>query len=626
MGIDCENTTSSVEPNLNDFVADLLSNYSSNKEFTNSFKFSINDRNYLFYLKSVYDSQTGSQTVIAELVDETSCYEDTCTVIDSLDLSYVDTYVTSTVYERTCDDLKNIGQIKSTPIYDSLPFAYFYGVYEDTQDEYLAVVKFYNSAYIEEGSSDLYLFGGFSMFLIFRLSSSSITLEAIEIPFLRAIPSESCLPSTLTHEAEDVKMRYDGNSIFSFSGLFYNSEDLYTQYLVLYLLNTKTAQADLLVNQLIQLSSNPSDYGITLPSEWESLEISEYNINFNVNFVENANDLLVLQLSITLDSYGGGESNLSYGVILFRVVKLDDSYNVIFSDFYTAAFVNDLNQMLIDLPQAAWPFGYHSESVFDGVFVKIGNKMFLIGNIDYVRIQDVPELEETNVIFDYSTLETFKHSIVIYNFDESNLTLTFEGIYDISEIHAQSSDSSVYHFYNSTLPIFETKTTNFTNPPGIFLNSDAKADVCQILSSKYSLTDCSQMDFYFINEDWDRSFMQLNNADQFAFDDCNVYRIMAFRFLDYDEAFYSSTNLNPTNEFLVIVLFKFSVDEQGNTKVEYKILDVITLSVINPGDTYISREEAVYIPKAFFDNQKRLHYSVYVYSELPQGGGGGVAA
>lgn len=610
MGIDCVNINQTQEPNLNEFVDELLPVNGNN--FVNSFKFSINGRNYLFYIKKEYDLQTGEGLVTAKLVDETSCYDSICSTVASLDLNYVTDEIYNSILPNLCNAQGN-EQVYS--IYDVDPIE-LYDLQQVSSNEYLAVVKIEEALFEPKNGYDLYILL-FDVYLIFRISSSSMTLERVEIPILKYISSGGCLPDYAPDEQGF--LRYEGNNLFLYAGISSDFNDYYNATLLIYSLNIPSYQTNILAQQQIYFSTNPQDYGITSPPEY-TFEL----YNYKIHPVYNSNDLFVLETNLSFRFY---DTSSGFGVrfepIFLKVIQLSPQNTLTISNFYTPAFYSNFDATLINLLNVSNSYVSHADFIAVKFF-KIDNKIVLAGYIDYITIEDLADINKINVAMLHQTSDRIPATFVVYDFDRANLKLILNQVHFTGSSVDNNSDFG-YSFFNSVLPIFEEKTTNPTTPYGVFLNASAKPYICQIIASKYSIYDCSQIEFYFVEQYVPNFYDHPLNAGQSFSDGCGLSMIAALRLLSSQSAFESSFNEAPIDEYLAIVLFRFSFDKQGNLIKEYRILDVIKLYVVSPADTYVGRQESVYIPQIFFDNQKRLHYSVYVYSELPQAGGGGVA-
>ncbi|ABJ91476.1 hypothetical protein YS40_082 [Thermus phage phiYS40] len=612
MGIDCANINRTQEPNFNGFIDELLPYYYNQNNLYSSFKFPINGRNYLFYFARRYDEVIQNYVVEAKLVDETSCYEDTCSVVSSIDLTYVDSEIFNALSQYLCSVQGGEQIYKLLNIYP----INFYDLQQVGSDEYLAVIKVENSLFRTTGYYNTYILSSFDIYLIFRISSNSMTLERIEIPILEHAALGGCLPDSATYEQGFLK--YKGNSLFLYAGVSSTSDLYLMPKLLMYSLDTQSGQKSILAQHQLSFSTNPSDYGIS------TLDPYTFQVNsYFLQAVHNSDDLFVLGTYLYFYFY---DDTSGFGVelepLLLKVIKFSNRDGLTISDFYTPAFYSDLNTLLTNLLNVSNTYVNHIDFI-NGKFFKIGNKVVLVGMIDYLTIEDLPDIGKTNVAMSHYTFVRIPATFVIYDFDEANLKFVFNENY-FTGVSEDNNLDFYYKFFNSALPIFEEKTTNPTTPYGVFVNNSAKSDICQILSYKYAISDCSSLGFYFVNIIG--YFIQLLNAVQSFSDGCSLSIVGAFRLLNTQNDLKSAPNESPIEEYLVIVLFRFSFDEQGNLIKEYKILDAAPLYVASPSDTYTNRGASVHIPQIFFDNQKRLHYSVYVYSELPQGDGGGVAA
>jgi len=619
MGIDCVNINQTQEPNFNEFIDELLPSYFHENNIYSSFKFPINGKNYLFYFARRYDEVIQNYVVEAKLVDETSCYEDVCSVVSSIDLTYVDSEILNALMPHLCNV---VGDEQIYKLYIDGDRIYFYDLQQVSSDEYLAVIKVKNSLFRTINSFNIYILSSFDIYLIFRISPTSMTLERIEIPILEHAALGGCLPNSATNEQGFLK--YKGNSLFLYAGIS-SASDIYMPKLLMYSLDTQGGQRSILAQQQLSFSTNPSDYGIS------TLDPYTFQVNDYVLYpVYNSDDLFVLGTHLYFDFYNDTSGfSVEFEPLLLKVIKFSNQNGLTISDFYTPALYSDLNILLTNLLNVSNTYVNHSDFI-DGKFFKIGNKVVLVGTIDYLTIEDLPDIGKTNVAMSHYTDFDLRipATFVVYDFDEVNLKFVFNEIYftGVSEDNSWDFD---YFFFNSALPIFEEKTTNPATPYGVFVNNSAKSDICQILSYKYAISDCSSLWLYYIDYVYftrtGDEFIQLLNAVQSFSDGCSLSMVAAFRFLATQNDSGSVPNDSPIEEYLVIVLFRFSFDEQGNLVKEYKILDAAPLYVTSPSDTYRNRGASVHIPQIFFDNQKRLHYSVYVYSELPQAGGGGVA-
>lgn len=613
MALDCANIDKLEKQNFNELVDELVL-YN-----TESLKFPIHGENYLFYLKEVYNPQTDSYTAIAELVRETACSEGNCgVVVDSLDISYVDAEIMSAVSPKVCGDLTSLGTPVITPISTLLNFDSFvdivkHSINERNSNEYFVVVRLQNSLSIRQNDYDTYILSPFYIYLIFRISTSSIVLEKIEIPILKYIPSGACFPNAEIRETSFLK--YEGNDKFLYAGISYKYDDMYNADLLIYSIDMQSSQTTVIKQQRLSFPQSPQDYGITLPTNY-TFSISYYTLHP----IYNSSDLLILgvelynQASLIYNDY----KYIDFIPILFKVIKFS-SEDLIISNFYTPAFCDDINVMLTDLLNVEGSYIY-AQDYIDGKFFKLNNKIVFAGKITYTTIENSPETDSRTVEVRNLTFETFPASFAVYDLDEVDLKITLDKIY-LTGQREYSIYEEIFRTNNSSLPIFEEKTTSFSNPYGLFLNNSAKSDICQMIISKYSIYDCSQIEFYFALKYVNNNYDHPQNSVQSFSDGCSFYMITAIRLLRSYEDFHASTNIAPIDEYLATVLFKFSFDEQGNLIKEYKILDVIKLYVVSPADTYINRQKSVYIPQIFFDNQKRLHHSVYVYRSLPDIGG-----
>jgi hypothetical protein len=611
MGIDCVNINQTQEPNFNGFIDELLPSPFNENNIYSSFKFSIYGKNYLFYFVRRYDEVIQNYVVEAKLVDETSCYEDICSVVSSIDLTYVDSEILNALMPHLCNV---VGDEQIYTFYSWGNRISFYDLQQVSSDEYLAVIKVINSLFRTINFFNTYILSSFDIYLIFRISPTSMTLERIEIPILEHAALGGCLPNSATDEQGFLK--YKGNGLFLYTGISYASDSYLMPKLLMYSLDTQGGQKSILAQQQLSFSQNPSDYGISTLDPY-TFQVNDYFLHA----VYNSDDLFVLGTHLYFGFYNDTSwFGVEFEPLLLKVIKFSNQDGLTISDFYTPAFYSDLNILLTNLLNVSNEYVYHSDFI-DGKFFKIGNKVVLVGAIDYLTIEDLPDIGITNVAMSHYTYFRTPATFVVYDFDEVNLKFVFNEIYFTGDSEDNNLDF-YYVFFNSVLPIFEEKTTNPTTPYGVFLNASAKSDICQMIISKYSIDDCSQIEFYFAVNYVNNSYYHLLNAVQSFSDGCGLFMIAALRLLSSQSAFESSTNETPIDEYLAIVLFRFSFDEQGNLIKEYKILDVIKLYVVSPADTYVGRQESVYIPQIFFDNQKRLHHSVYVYRSLPNIGGG----
>lgn len=605
MGIDCVNINQTQKPNLNKFIDELLPSPSNENNIYPSFKFSINGKNYLFYFARRYDEVIQNYVVEAKLVDETSCYEDICSVVSSIDLTYVDSEILNALIPHLCNV---VGDEQIHKLNINSDKIHFYDLQQVSSDEYLAVVKVENSLSRTVANFNPYILYSFDIYLIFRISPTSMTLERIEIPILEHAALGGCLPNSATKEQGFLK--YKGNGLFLYAGVSSTSDLYLMPKLLIYSLDTQGGQRSILAQQQLSFSTNPSDYGISTLDPY-TFQVNDYFLHA----VHNSDDLFVLGTYLHFDFYNDtSKFAVEFEPLLLKVIKFSNQDGLTISDFYTPALYSDLNILLTNLLNVSNTYVNYSDFI-DGKFFKIGNKVVLVGAIDYLTIEDLPDIGKTNVAISHSTFKT-PATFVVYDFDEANLKFVFNEIYFTGDSADSNWDFS-YLFFNSALPIFEEKTTNPTTPYGVFVNNSAKSDICQILSHKYAISDCSSLGFYFANNI--DHFTQLLNAVQSFSDGCSLSMVAAFRFLNTQNDLESATNESPIGEYLVIVLFRFSFDEQGNLVKDYKILDAMPFYVTSPSDTYTNREASVHIPQIFFDNQKRLHYSVYVYRSLPWG-------
>lgn len=626
MALDCVNVNKLEKQNPNELV-DILS-----LDKTESLKFSIHGENYLFYLKRVYNPQTYSFTTVAELVRETACSEGNCAVVDSLDISYVDAEIKSAVLPKVCGDLTSLGTPEIDPTF-YLNFKHnvkFYSINERNSNEYFVVVRLLNNVVFSPGydyytsTEDLFsessteIFSesstekripsnllSFYTYLIFRISASSIVLEKIEIPVLKYLSSEACFPNTMTDETGFLK--YEGNNKFLYAGMAHKSDDKYNADLLIYSIDMQSLQTAVIKQQRLSFPQSPQDYGMTSPTDF--FAITQHTLHP----VYNSSDLLILETNLRFFTDRNYKSR-DFRSTLFKVIKLS-SEDLIISNFFTPALHDDINVMFTDLLNLESP-NISATEYINGKFFKLNNKIVFAGQISYITTENLPETDYRTMQVRNYTFDTFPASFAVYDLDEVDLKITLNKIYFTGR-KEYLSDEKTIGTLNSSLPIFEEKTTSSINTWGLFLNNSAKSDICQMIISKYSIYDCSQIEFYFALNDIHHIYDHPQNSVQIFSDGCSFYMITAIRLLSSYEDFHASTNETPIDEYLAIVLFKFSFDEQGNLIKEYRILDVIKLYVVSPADSYSGRQDSVQIPQIFFDNQKRLHYYVYVYRSLP---------
>lgn len=619
MSITCANINKLEKQNFNELVDELV-------PYTESLKFPIHGENYLFYLKGVYNPQTDSYTAVVELVRETACSEGNCgVVVDSLDISYVDAEIISAVLPKVCSDLTSLGTPEIIPISTMLNanMAELYSINERNSNEYFVVVRLQSYLGIKQNYYTTFILSSFYIYLIFRISASSIVLEKIEIPILKHIPSEVCFPDIGMGEA--CFLKYEGNDKFLYAGMSCKQDDMYNADLLIYSIDMQSSQTTVIKQQRLSFPQSPQDYGITLPTNY-TFNISYYTLHP----IYNSSDLLILEVMLNFNTYHN-YLDIYFEPTLFKVIKFS-SEDLIISNFYTPAIYDDIGVMLTDLLniENASSYIYLGDSI-DGKFFKLNNKIVFAGQIGYTTIENSPETDYRTVWVSNNTFETFPASFAVYDLDEVDLKITLDKIYFTGQ-RGYTIYEQFRKMNTSSLPIFEERIISVIDTYGVyvnelFLNNSAKSDICQMIISKYSIYDCSQIEFYSaLNFPLNYGYYDhpKNSVQSFS-DGCSFYMITAVRLLRSYEDFHASTNETPIDEYLAIVLFKFSFDEQGNLIKEYKILDVIKLYVVSPADTYVGRQESVYIPQIFFDNQKRLHHSVYVYRSLPNIGGGEAA-
>lgn len=617
MALDCVNVNKLEKQNPNELVDPL------SLDKTESLKFSIHGENYLFYLKSAPNPQTYSFTAVAELVRETACSEGNCAVVDSLDISYVDEEIKSAVLPKVCGDLTSLGTPEIKPIsYLINPNVKFYSINARNSNEYFVVVRLLNDVGFSPNynyytsTENLFLESStkkripskllfFDIYLIFRISASSIVLEKIEIPVLKYLSSEACFPNTMTDETGFLK--YEGNDKFLYAGMAYKSDDKYNADLLIYSIDMQSLQTTVIKQQRLSFPQSPQDYGMTSPTDF--FIITKHALHP----VYNSSDLLILETNLRFYTYRNYKS-INFKSTLFKVIKFS-SEDLIISNFFTPALHDDINVMFTDLLNLESP-NISAEEYIDGKFFKLNNKIVFAGQIAYITTENLPETGYKTMKVGNYTYNTFPASFAVYDLDEVDLKITLDKIY-FTGWKEYLSDKKTIRTLNSSLPIFEEKTTSSINTWGLFLNNSAKSDICKMIISKYSIYDCSQIEFYFALNDTNNLYDHPQNSVQIFSDECSFYMITAIRLLSSYEDFHASTNETPIDEYLAIVLFKFSFDEQGNLIKEYRILDVIKLYVVSPSDSYFGRQDSVQIPQIFFDNQKRLHYYVYVYRSIP---------
>ena len=622
MALDCVNVNKLEKQNPKQNPNELDDILSPDK--TESLKFSIHGENYLFYLKRALNPQTYPFTVVAELVRETACSEGNCAVVDSLDISYVDEEIKSAVLPKVCGDLTSLGTPEINPIFDLINYkTKFYSINVRNSNEYFVVVRLLNNVVFSPNydyytsTEDLFLESStekripsnllsFDTYLIFRISASSIVLEKIEIPVLKYLSSEACFPNTMTDETGFLK--YEGNDKFLYAGMAYKSDDKYNADLLIYSIDMQSLQTTVIKQQRLSFPQSPQDYGMTSPTDFFTIT------KHALHPVYNSSDLLILETNLRFYTYRNYKS-IDFKSTLFKVIKFS-SEDLIISNFFTPALHDDINVMFKDLLKLESP-NISAAEYIDGKFFKLNNKIVFAGQIAYITTENLPETDYRTMEVRNYTYNTFPASFAVYDLDEVDLKITLDKIYFTGQ-KEYLSDKKTIRTLNSSLPIFEEKTTSSINTWGLFLNNSAKSDICQMIISKYSIYDCSQIEFYFALNDNNNLYDHPQNSVQIFSDECSFYMITAIRLLSSYEDFHAYTNETPIDEYLAIVLFKFSFDEQGNLIKEYRILDVIKLYVVFPSDSYVGRQNSVQIPQIFFDNQKRLHYYVYVYRSLPK--------
>lgn len=618
MALDCVNVNKLEKQNPNELV-DILS-----PDKTESLKFSIHGENYLFYLKRALNPRTYPFTVVAELVRETACSEGNCAVVDSLDISYVDAEIKSAVLPKVCGDLTSLGTPEINPIFDLINYkTKFYSINERNSNEYFVVVRLLNNVVFSPNydyytsTENLFLESStkkripsnllsFYIYLIFRISASSIVLEKIEIPVLKYLSSGACFPNTMTDETGFLK--YEGNDKFLYAGMSYKNDDMYNADLLIYSIDMQSSQTAVIKQQRLSFPQSPQDYGMTSPTDF--FTITQHTLHP----VYNSSDLLILETNLRFSTDRNYKSR-NFQSTLFKVIKFS-SEDLIISNFFTPALHDDINVMFTDLLNLESP-NISAAEYIDGKFFKLNNKIVFAGQIAYITTENLPETDYRTMEVRNYTFDTFPASFAVYDLDEVDLKITLDKIYFTGQ-KEYLSDEKTIRTLNSSLPIFKEKTTSSINTWGLFLNNSAKSDICQMIIRKYSIYDCSQIEFYFALNDTNNLYDHPQNSVQSFSDGCSFYMITAIRLLSSYEDFHASTNETPIDEYLAIVLFKFSFDEQGNLIKEYRILDVIKLYVVSPEDSYVGRQDSVQIPQIFFDNQKRLHYYVYVYRSLPK--------
>ena len=269
--------------------------------------------------------------------------------------------------------------------------------------------------------------------------------------------------------------------------------------------------------------------------------------------------------------------------------------------------------------------------------LKLGIRWCFFGKINHLEIKDLPEIDLQDAIVRYRqkyelpsdvpkpllVSERTPETLVIYQLDEDSLTLVPQSFIFNGVIEVKGNNFN-REFLSSDLPIFVEKELSSESPYGLFLNNSAKTALCAILSNKYNISNCNQFDFYLLNKDLNNSYEQLvTDEDSYTYmygvpyytslfyDDCNIYLLWTFRILKSYEEYIQSDNLNPADEYLVTVLFRFRFNEHGLLSKEYKILDARQLFISDPSfDTYSYRGESVYVPKCFKQGEN-LDYSVY---------------
>lgn len=622
MSIECVNVNQSETQFSGSYVDNLLDfSKVSGRTWKPSFRFSYEGRDYIFCERTIYYDSYKPE-VEALIVDETSCYEGSCQIVSLVNLRNVESLIINAVISKVCDDVKTEGQLKIDPI-DSVVYDDKWGIYKISENEFYIVRRFSEQVHYIKGDTEydyVPLLHSFYVYLIYKISGNQLSLEAVEIPILRNIPEGACIPNYLSWGTDDFK--YIGNNSFVFASVTSN-EEFSNINLSLYSLDVGNSLVNNEIHQQVPIVKDPSYYGISMPQEYSHFDVEDCSIYF----VENSDDLLILEFGLRFEKYNDntGFDVVNYSTIVFNIVSYNNFQNFVFSSSYTHAFSNNLSQLLQDLLSVSNSYVNFGDYIGNVNFVKVEDKIVMYGAFKYLSIENSNDLGINNRAIENHFASGFEASLVVYDFNQNDLKLSFKEIYFTGNKKYADSIAVYYNYFDSFLPIFSQKTQNLPNGV-LVLNSAAKEKVCQILEGKYQISDCEQNDFYFVLKDIDRFYDQPRNSVQIFSDECSFYMITAIRLLRSYEDFHASTNETPIDEYLAIVLFKFSFDEQGNLIKEYRILDVIKLYVVSPGDTYVGRQESVYIPQIFFDNQKRLHYYVYVYRSLPNIGRGRIAA
>lgn len=602
MAIECVNVNQSETQFSGSYVDNFLEG--PNRIWKPSFKFSYEGRDYIFCERTItYDFYPEVEVLI---VDETSCYEGSCQIVSLVNLRDLQNIITSSVTSKVCDDVKAGKDLKINPLY-SYVYLGICGIYKINENEFYVVSCLREQLYYLQNYYYVYIISHFYVYLIYKISGNQVSLEAVEIPILRDIPEGACISNYPNEHTSDFK--YIGNNSFVFANIFFNAEFSNIN-LSLYSLDIGNSLVNNEIHQQVPIVKDPSYYGISMPQEYSYFDVA----NLFIHFVENSDDLLILEFVLYFEHYN---DNTGFGVEyyprVFNIVSYNNFQNFVFSSSYTHAFSNNLSQLLQDLLSVSNSYVYWDEYI-DGVnFVKIEDKIVMYGAFDWLSIENSNDLGINNIaIGNYSGLG-FKASLAVYDFNQNDLKLSFKEIYFTGTKEDVNLDF-YYIYFDSFLPTFSQKTQNLPNRV-LVLNSAAKEKVCQILEGKYQISDCEQIDFYFV---YSRGyFIQPSNANIIIHDNCNIYFLSSMLLLKSYEEFLNSTDTTPTDEYLVTVLFRFYFDEQGNLIQDYKVLDAKPITVLSPYNTYGSRTWSIYIPHIVNNDLTSLNYFVYTYKNLP---------
>ena len=250
MSITCANVNVSENQNNDIIIKNLIWNrpYFSKEVL----KFSVGNRNYLFYIGAEYDYEINDYRIRAHLIDETSCFEGNCQEIAYIDLSNLNNEILLIIRPKVCQPDRDDPTLRiGNSMEDAIHSLKIEKIYEVSNNEMFVVASFPQNIAVDGTSTGgTFSIKTFDVYLIFKVSPSSLSLERIELPIVNFVPSDSCISPTYLQEASILNFEDENTLRFIVTRIFIepDSEVGSLSYLI-YSVNLQNSQTSILNRQ-----------------------------------------------------------------------------------------------------------------------------------------------------------------------------------------------------------------------------------------------------------------------------------------------------------------------------------------------------------------------------------------